>query len=138
VDEWNSLSAFGIASVSKITTESKRHQMLVARIKEYGMDEVLRAIGSIRNSSFLQGKNDKGWTITFDWFVRPNNFPKVLDGNYANREPEKKTSPERTQNNTARGAAKNRFCNFSQREYDYDQLERMALTTRASGDGEGG
>lgn len=39
---------------------------------------------SIRDSDFLRGKNRNGWTITFDWFMLPNNFPKVLDGNYAN------------------------------------------------------
>ena len=26
--------------------------------------------------------SSRQWQITFDWFVRPNNFPKVLDGNY--------------------------------------------------------
>ena len=30
----------------------------------------------------LQGKNSRGWTITFDWFVNPTNFQKVLEGNY--------------------------------------------------------
>ena len=30
-------------------------------------------------------KND--WIITFDWFVKPSNFPKVLEGNYNRRKP---------------------------------------------------
>ena len=46
---------------------------------------MLEAIENIKASNFLQGMNDKGWVITFDWFVKPNNFVKVLDGNYSNR-----------------------------------------------------
>ena len=59
--------------------------MLSARIGQYGIDDVLGAIEKIKQSDFLQGRNNRNWTITFDWFVRPNNFPKVLDGNYGNR-----------------------------------------------------
>ena len=59
--------------------------MLRARVNEYGAEAVLNAIERIRKSSFLRGQNKQGWMITFDWFVRPNNFIKVLDGNYAKR-----------------------------------------------------
>ena len=55
------------------------------RIREYGIDTVLLAIEKVKASDFLQGKNNRGWIITFDWFVLPNNFPKVLEGNYDNR-----------------------------------------------------
>lgn len=84
VDTWNSLGDIGIKGVSKMSSTSKRYKSLVARIKEYGSDKVIEAIESIRDSDFLRGKNRNGWTITFDWFMLPNNFPKVLDGNYAN------------------------------------------------------
>ena len=30
---------------------------------------------------------DRGWMITFDWFLLPSNFQKVLEGNYDNRNP---------------------------------------------------
>ena len=89
VDAWNSLGDIGIKSVSKMSSTSKRYKSLVARIKEYGSDKVIEAIESIRNSDFLRGKNRNGWTITFDWFILPNNFPKVLDGNYTNQEGQK-------------------------------------------------
>lgn len=81
---WNSLSDYGIKPVSKINTSSKRYQSLCARIKEHGEESVLKAIENIKHSDFLQGKS-KDWIITFDWFVKPNNFPKVLEGNYDNR-----------------------------------------------------
>lgn len=84
VDAWNSLSDCGIKSISKMTSSSKRYQSLVARIKEYGVEDVLAAIDKIRDSKFLQGRtgSKRAWVITFDWFVLPNNFPKVLEGNY--------------------------------------------------------
>ena len=48
------------------------------------MESVLQAIDEISTSDFLKGQNNKGWTITFDWFIKPNNFIKVLEGNYKN------------------------------------------------------
>lgn len=84
VEAWNSLSDCGIKSISKMTSSSKRYQSLVARIREYGIDNILVAIDKIRHSKFLQGRSGskRAWIITFDWFVLPSNFPKVLEGNY--------------------------------------------------------
>jgi len=79
VDAWNQC---GAVEVKTLSTTSKRYQMLKARIKEYGVDQVLEAIGMIKNRPFLLGQNKNGWMISFEWFVKPNNFPKVLEGNY--------------------------------------------------------
>lgn len=84
IDKWNSLKQFGITPVIKITTSSKRYTWLKGRLSEYGIDDVLVAIDKIKDSDFLLGKSKSGWMITFDWFVRPTNFPKVLEGNYDN------------------------------------------------------
>ena len=89
VEAWNKLHDYGINPVSKISNTSKRCHSLVARIRQYGITEVLSAIERIKLSDFLQGKNNKGWVITFDWFVLPNNFPKVLEGNYDNGQRQK-------------------------------------------------
>jgi len=82
-EAWNSL---GLGQISKLAPSSKRGGMLRARVNEYGAEKVLEAIGRIRKSSFLRGQNKNGWMITFDWFVRPNNFPKVLEGQYDDRQ----------------------------------------------------
>lgn len=105
VKAWNSLSDYGIKTISRIGSSSQRYQRLVARIKEYGIDSVLEAIERIKHSKFLCGKSNskQQWVITFDWFVLPNNFPKVLDGNYDDKdfqeahdeEPEKQESNDR-------------------------------------------
>ena len=87
VEEWNTLSEYGIKPVSRLTNGTKRYDSLVARLRKYSVDDVMKAIDNIRHSDFLQGKhNGKPWQITFDWFVLPNNFPKVLEGNYDNTE----------------------------------------------------
>lgn len=82
VQEWNKLQEVGINPIRDIKPSSKRYQLLKGRIREYGIDEVLNAINNVRNSDFLRGENNRGWMITFDWFVKPNNFLKTLEGNY--------------------------------------------------------
>ena len=79
IEEWNRL---GLSQLSKITSNSQRQKMLKARIREHGQEVFIQAIRNISQSDFLKGKNDRGWTITFDWFIKPNNFQKVLEGNY--------------------------------------------------------
>ena len=56
-----------------------------ARIAEHGLDAFLEAIKSINECPFLIGQNERGWVITFDWFIKPSNFAKVLEGNYKPR-----------------------------------------------------
>ncbi len=81
MEVWNNL---GLSKVKSIN--NNRLKLLKARIKEYSIDEVIQAIESINNSSFLKGQNNRGWIITFDWFIKPNNFVKVLEGNYLEKE----------------------------------------------------
>lgn len=80
-EAWNSL---GLSKINSI--KGNRLKLLNARVKEYGIDTILKAIEEIKKSSFLIGQNKTGWVIVFDWFVKPNNFPKVLEGNYTDKE----------------------------------------------------
>lgn len=82
IEAWNSL---GLQTIRKIASGTDRDKWLRKRIKDYGLDDVLEAIENVRASDFLMGKSKSGWQATFDWFIRPNNFPKVLSGNYNNR-----------------------------------------------------
>ena len=82
IDSWNSL---GLNKVKAINPDTSRYAMLRKRLKDYGVDTVVEGVDKIRNSSFLQGHNNKGWTVTFDWFIKPDNFQKVIDGNYDDR-----------------------------------------------------
>lgn len=83
---WNGLEGVGIQGIMRMANDSSRYKMLKARLRTYGKEDVLTAIENVRHSSFLQGQNKKSWTITFDWFVKPENFSKVLNGNYLDKE----------------------------------------------------
>ena len=39
----------------------------------------------VRCSSFLTGGGDRGWTATFDWILKSENFEKIIEGQYDNR-----------------------------------------------------
>lgn len=86
-DAWNAL---GLGQITAITSDTVRGKNLKARINQNGVDKVLEAIERIKKSSFLQGQSKKGWIITFDWFVKPTNFLKVLEGNYDDHEEQTK------------------------------------------------
>ena len=89
VKAWNAID--GVAQVTKISKDSTRYKALHARIEEHGLEKVLQAIKNVSNSTFLLGQNDRGWMASFDWFVKKNNFLKVLEGQYADRrKPEQK------------------------------------------------
>lgn len=129
VDAWNGLREYGIKPISRAGSSSKRYKSLTARIREYGIENVLNAVERIKGSDFLRGRNKNGWVITFDWFVLPSNFPKVFEGNYDNHS-----------ENGKRLKGPNKFNNFSQRTYDIKNLERCLLEdnrTQAGGNGIG-
>ena len=80
IDTWNSLDK-NIPKIQTLNVNTQRYQMLKARINEHGLDTVIKAIKSIDNSKFLKGYVSD-FRITIDWFIKPNNFIKVLEGNY--------------------------------------------------------
>lgn len=82
INEWNKLQEFGISPVIRMTPS--RMKMLKARIREYGADKVFEAIEKTKKSDFLMGRK-KDFAIDFGWFIRPNNFLKILEGKYDNR-----------------------------------------------------
>lgn len=80
VAAWNDT---GLTQVMKVTAETKRGRALKARIRENGVDGVLKAIENVKNSPFLKGKNKRGFVASFDWLITsPDNFQKTLEGNY--------------------------------------------------------
>lgn len=81
-DAWQSLGIQRLRKIPDATTSTGK--MLRARIKDYGIGSVLEAVEIVRSSDFLMGKV-KDFQITFDWFVRPNNFLNIVNGKYDNR-----------------------------------------------------
>ena len=71
-----------IKPIVSITDGTRRADWLLARRREYGDDAIFLMIDKASESAFLNGHNQRGFTASFDWLIRPNNFPKVLEGNY--------------------------------------------------------
>lgn len=63
--------------------QANRLTMLRARMKTYGKEAIIEVFRNAADSDFLQGST--GLKVTFDWLIKPNNFQKVLEGNYNNR-----------------------------------------------------
>jgi len=81
---WNNLAKkLNLNKVSKIT--SKRKSKLITRLKENEnfLEDFKAALENIKQSNFLQGKNNRNWKVDFDWLIaNDTNFIKVLEGKY--------------------------------------------------------
>lgn len=83
VDTWNELEPYGIAPIKGIAKGSMRAKYVKARMREFGKENIVLAIENVKQSDFLLGRtNYNSSFFNFDWFIRPTNFVKVLDGNY--------------------------------------------------------
>lgn len=92
ISAWNSLDK-NIPKIQTLNANTQRYNMLKARINEHGLDTVIKAIKSIDNSKFLKGYVSD-FRITIDWFIKPNNFIKVLEGNYNDKKKSSRLTDE--------------------------------------------
>lgn len=108
VSLWNeAIKAAGspIRTIRSVTPGTKRHTLVLGLVQQYGEDGVREAIGRLLACDYTNGGSNIGWLPTFDWFVQPDNFQKVLEGNFfdgraapeppAPQEPEEPTTPAR-------------------------------------------
>ena len=120
---WNHtmISPVAIPTIAKMTP--KRKTVVNARVKEFGINAVYQAISKAAESSFLNGGGSKGFIADFDWVFRPNNFPKVLEGNYDDVKPINKN-----------GNGTNQQQSREQREADLRAKERLEFIATKYGD----
>lgn len=83
-DAWNRLDK-NIPRLQVINPNSERYRLTKTAVKDYGVDKVVGVIQSINDSEFLKGYVTE-WKIYFDWFIKPNNFIKVMEGNYIDKD----------------------------------------------------
>ena len=84
---WNQLPD-PVVKIKGVNAGSTRAKLLGKRLADYGIDDYRKAIENISHSDFLQ----TGKFFTFDWFIRPENLVKVLEGNYNDKNP--RAAPE--------------------------------------------
>lgn len=90
----------------------RRKTTIRAFIKNHTEEDLYKLFDMAQASGFLTGDNSTGWKASFDWIIKPANAVKILEGNY---------SEKRSQKSLTTG---NRFTNYSQRQYDYSDIER--------------
>lgn len=83
---WNEETGGALGKLVMIT--GRRREMVRARIRETSVDDFFTMIHNAAASSFLRGESQRGWMANFDWCIRPNNYPKVLEGRYNDHEGE--------------------------------------------------
>lgn len=64
----------------------RRVSMLKARVRIHGKDSLYTVVLKCSRSNFLNGENSKSWIATYDWMFKPDNYIKILEGNYDNKE----------------------------------------------------
>jgi len=69
-----------IPRIIRIT--GNRRTAILARFREYGKEALWTAVMNAATAPFLNGASEKPFVASLDWIFRPNNFPKVLEGNY--------------------------------------------------------
>lgn len=102
MEEWNEVATeLGLATITAMT--NPRTSSAKARIKQFGEDEVRRAINAPRESAFLQGKKtDRRWKVTFDWMMKPSNMTKVLEDSYRDHDLPKRRSKKQIEDDERR------------------------------------
>lgn len=63
----------------------KRKKEILARLDTYSLEDMGAVFTNAESSSFMKGKNDRGWSANFDWMMNENNIVKILEGNYADK-----------------------------------------------------
>lgn len=76
-------SGSAIPQVTKLS--ARRSAALKARAKDYGKSELADVVRRAAKSDFLNGRTGTPFVASFDWIFRPNNFIKIIEGNYDNK-----------------------------------------------------
>jgi hypothetical protein len=92
---WNFFAEqYELSKIQKLTPTRKRH--IKARLKENDF-ELITILREAEKQPFLLGKNKEGWSIDFDWiFSSPNNYVKILENKYKDKQNEGVTISELT------------------------------------------
>lgn len=90
VNYWNTTTSNAFPRILSI--DGNRRKMVIARINQWGKAAFAEAIQIAAQSAFLRGQGARGFVCTFDWFIKPTNFQKILEHNYDDKQPNIGTS----------------------------------------------
>ena len=71
------------ARIPKIRLFTEAREKAVAQVwTQFGADSVNEVVSRAAVSPFLNGEGKKHFVATFDWIFKPENFLKILEGNF--------------------------------------------------------
>lgn len=82
VSQFNSI-CISLNKVSGMT--EPRRKAVQSALNAVGQEKLTELFRKAEASDFLTKRNSKGWKAGFDWLLKPENYTKVLEGNYDNR-----------------------------------------------------
>ncbi|MDO5650181.1 MAG: hypothetical protein Q4G11_06205, partial [Gallicola sp.] len=91
-NEWNEKTKGVMGEIR--TLSEKRKTSIRARIRETSEEDFMTMIQLAAQSDFLKGENQRNWTATFDWCIKPTNYEKILSLNF-NKQQRKKEEKEK-------------------------------------------
>ena len=62
-----------------------RRKAVQSALNAVGQEKLTELFRKAEASDFLTKRNSTGWKAGFDWLLKPENYTKVLEGNYDNR-----------------------------------------------------
>ena len=62
-----------------------RRKAVQSALQAVGQEKLTELFHKAEASDFLTKRNSSGWKAGFDWLMKPENYTKVLEGNYDNR-----------------------------------------------------
>jgi uncharacterized protein YdaU (DUF1376 family) len=76
-----------------VVSDARRHKLATRWNDHFFRDNWKEAIEKISLSDFCNGKSDRGWKASFDWFLQPDTVVKVVEGKYSARPKVKNYAP---------------------------------------------
>lgn len=82
ISQFNSICV-SLNKVSGMTEQ--RRKAVQSALQAVGQEKLTELFRKAEASDFLTKRNSTGWKAGFDWLLKPENYTKVLEGNYDDR-----------------------------------------------------
>lgn len=75
----------------------KRKKSVLGILKAFSSQQIYQVFCNVHESDHLSGRRpNSDWKASFDWIFKPENFIKILEGNYQNKEKIAEPTKEQT------------------------------------------
>lgn len=79
-------------SLPKVRSITNARKLRIQKLlRDYGFEAIIDVFKKAEESDFLSGRNGRWQNCGFDWLIKENNFIKVMEGTYDNRDKKPRT-----------------------------------------------